>query len=201
MSLDWIITLLQHPKPRVCRHLPQWSYYRRESHNANCFFGPFHGCLANMKKMMMSQRRWRSIRKRLRALYGILVIFVYCCYEEHFFSEQRNYYFFEIFFYNQSHDTKNINAKNYSNNYQISLFIYTVTDFCIKFIIKVYEVICIYSIWNLIYAIMNFKVVGLRKVSLKQKYIILLSRIGILLLEGSFEREKIIFHERNLKQR
>ena len=28
--------------------------------------------------------------------------------------------------------------------------------YSIKFIIKVYEVICIYSIWNLINAIMNF---------------------------------------------
>ena len=38
-----------------------------------------------------------------------------------------------------------------------------------------------------------------RKLDLRQKQIILLSRIAILLLEGYFEREKIILQEKNLK--
>ena len=40
-----------------------------------------------------------------------------------------------------------------------------------------------------------------RKLDLRQKQIILLSRIAILLLKGYFEREKINFHEKNLKHR
>ena len=48
----------------------------------------------------------------------------------------------------------------------------------------------------------NFlKVVRSRKLDPWQKQIILLSRIAILLLKGYFEREKIIFHEKNLKHR
>ena len=42
---------------------------------------------------------------------------------------------------------------------------YTVENVFIKFNIKVYEVIYIYSIWNLIYAIMDLKCI---KVSIRQ---------------------------------
>ena len=45
------------------------------------------------------------------------------------------------------------------------------------------------------------KVVNPRKLNLRQKLIILLSRIAILLLKGHFEREKIIFHKKNLKHK
>ena len=45
------------------------------------------------------------------------------------------------------------------------------------------------------------KVVDPQKLDLRQKYIILLSRITILLLKGYFEREKTILHEKNLKHR
>ena len=41
----------------------------------------------------------------------------------------------------------------------------------------------------------------MRKLDLRQKYIILLTRIAILLLKGYFGREKIDFHEKNLKYR
>ena len=41
-----------------------------------------------------------------------------------------------------------------------------------------------------------FKVVDPRKLDLRQKQIILLSRIAILLLKGYFGREKINFHEK-----
>ena len=44
-------------------------------------------------------------------------------------------------------------------------------------------------------------VVNPRKLDLRKKQIILLSRIAILLLKGYFEREKINFHEKNLKYR
>ena len=44
-------------------------------------------------------------------------------------------------------------------------------------------------------------VVDPRKLDFKQKCIILLSRIAILLLNGYFGREKINFHEKNLKYR
>ena len=46
-----------------------------------------------------------------------------------------------------------------------------------------------------------FKVVDPRKLDLRQKQIILLSRIAILLLKGYFGREKINFHKKNLKHR
>ena len=45
------------------------------------------------------------------------------------------------------------------------------------------------------------KVFDLRNLDLRQKKIILLSRIAILLLNGYFGREKINFHEKNLKYR
>ena len=45
------------------------------------------------------------------------------------------------------------------------------------------------------------KVVDPRKLDLRQKYIILLSRPAILLLKGYFGKEKINFHEKNLKHR
>ena len=45
------------------------------------------------------------------------------------------------------------------------------------------------------------KVVDPRKLDLRQKQIILLSRIAILLLKGYFGREKINFHGKNLKYR
>ena len=48
---------------------------------------------------------------------------------------------------------------------------------------------------------LEFKVVDPRKLELRQKQIILLSRIAILLLKGYFGREKINFHEKNLKYR
>ena len=47
----------------------------------------------------------------------------------------------------------------------------------------------------------TFKVVDPRKLDLRQKYIILLSRIAILFLKGYFGREKINFHLKNLKYR
>ena len=47
--------------------------------------------------------------------------------------------------------------------------------------------------------ILRLKVVRSRKLDLRQKWIILLSRIAILLLKGYFGREKIIFHKKNLK--
>ena len=46
--------------------------------------------------------------------------------------------------------------------------------------------------------IFYIKVVDSRKLDLKQKKIILLSRIAILLLKCYFGREKIEFHEKNL---
>ena len=46
-----------------------------------------------------------------------------------------------------------------------------------------------------------FNVVDPRKLDLRRKYIILLSRIAILLLKGYFGRENINFHENNLKYR
>ena len=45
----------------------------------------------------------------------------------------------------------------------------------------------------------SFKVVDPRKLDLRQKSIILLSRIAILLSKGYFGREKMNFHEKNLK--
>ena len=45
------------------------------------------------------------------------------------------------------------------------------------------------------------KVVHSQKLGLRKKQIILLSRIEILLLKGSFEREEIILQEKNLKIR
>ena len=48
---------------------------------------------------------------------------------------------------------------------------------------------------------MLLKVVDPRKLDLRQKQIILLSRIAILLLKGYFGREKISFNEKNLKYR
>ena len=45
------------------------------------------------------------------------------------------------------------------------------------------------------------KVVDPRKLDLRKKKIILLSRIAILLLKGYFGREKINFHEKNWKYR
>ena len=47
----------------------------------------------------------------------------------------------------------------------------------------------------------EFKVVDPQKLDLRLKWLILLSRITILLLKGYFKREKIILHEKNLKQR
>ena len=47
----------------------------------------------------------------------------------------------------------------------------------------------------------SLKVVDPRKLDLRQKQIILLSRIAILLFKGYFGREKINFHEKNLKYR
>ena len=47
--------------------------------------------------------------------------------------------------------------------------------------------------------IVYFKVVDPRKLDLRQKQIILLSRIAILLLKGYFGREKINFYEKNLQ--
>ena len=47
----------------------------------------------------------------------------------------------------------------------------------------------------------RFKVVQTRKLGLRQKWIILLSRIAILLLKESFKREKIIFGKNHLKHR
>ena len=49
--------------------------------------------------------------------------------------------------------------------------------------------------------ILRHKVVDPRKLDLRQKQIILLSRIAILLLKGYFGREKINFHGKNLKYR
>ena len=46
-----------------------------------------------------------------------------------------------------------------------------------------------------------FKVVDPRKLDLRQKKIILLSTIAILLVKGYFRSEKINFHEKNLKYR
>ena len=46
-----------------------------------------------------------------------------------------------------------------------------------------------------------FKVVHSQKLDLRQKQIILLSIIEILLLKGQFERKNIIFHEKNLKHK
>ena len=48
---------------------------------------------------------------------------------------------------------------------------------------------------------MNLKEVDPQKLDFRQKQIILLSRIAILLLKGYFGREKINFHEKNLKYR
>ena len=45
------------------------------------------------------------------------------------------------------------------------------------------------------------KVVDPQKLDLRQKWIILLSRIEILLLKGFFEIKKIILQEKNLKHR
>ena len=47
----------------------------------------------------------------------------------------------------------------------------------------------------------TFKEVNSRKLGLRQKGIILPSKIAILLLKGSFKREKINSHEKNLKDR
>ena len=46
-----------------------------------------------------------------------------------------------------------------------------------------------------------FKIVDPQKLDLRQKQIILLSRIAILLLKSYFEKEKINFHENYLKYR
>ena len=46
-----------------------------------------------------------------------------------------------------------------------------------------------------------FKVVLSQKLDLRLKYIILLSRLAILLLKGLFERKDINFQEKNLKDK
>ena len=44
---------------------------------------------------------------------------------------------------------------DYSSLFSLS---YIARNFCIKFNIKVYTVICIYSIWNLVYVILKFNI-------------------------------------------
>ena len=53
----------------------------------------------------------------------------------------------------------------------------------------------------LVFSYSFIEVVDLRKLDLRQEQIILLSRIAILILKGYFGREKINFHEKNLKYR
>ena len=67
------------------------------------------------------------------------------------------------------------------------------------FSIRIFSTILLFEIFKNHF--LEIRVVDPGKLDLRQKQIILLSRIAILLLKGKFGREKINFYEKNLKYR